>query len=166
MNTQNTDNDDTGARIHAFLASMKPCVNGQFVPEEQAAFDRGRFAVVQMAAIARNTDDAPGIIFPPSTCADVLSFLSKVCPVEPRDWWVDSKDVSHVCGLMFVLMTLEESIRRRVPGSAASILGVAIAETERLYQDADEGSDDETRYSEALTDLKSALDLLQWRAPS
>lgn len=44
-----------------------------------------------------------------------------------------------------------------LPCNAPAIVSSAIKETERLYQAAEAGSDNESRYSEALDDLKSAL---------
>ena len=63
-------------------------------------------------------------------------------------------------GVMLEIESIHEYVDRQ-PCNAAGLVSAALRETERLYQCAEKGNDDESRYSEALEDLKSALDHLR-----
>jgi hypothetical protein len=101
--------DDTGPRILAFLASMRP-LRGALVADGED-YQRGREVIELLAARSRDTD-SPGITLSVRQCADALHFLAQIEPTDPQTWWKDPKDApSHVCGLQMVLLALEDSLR-------------------------------------------------------
>ena len=103
--------DKTADRIRAFLMSVRPLRDASPVADQQDAYQLGRVTIERMANASLGTDD-PDIVVTLSEAADVLSFLSWIEPFEPRNWWTDPENApSHVCGLEFVLRTLERSLR-------------------------------------------------------
>jgi len=109
--------DSTALRILAFLASMQPLSGGGGESDE---FHRGRSIIERMAISAKGTEP-PSIRLEADHCADVLTFLSHVEPIEPVNWWEDPEgSPSHTVGLQFVLRTLSDSLRALGGQDAAS----------------------------------------------
>ena len=105
--------DKTADRIRAFLMSVRPLRDALPAADQQDAYQLGRVTIERMANASQGTDD-PDIVVTLSEAADVLSFLSWIEPFEPSNWWADPENApSHVCGLEFVLRTLERSLRSR-----------------------------------------------------
>jgi hypothetical protein len=103
--------DDAGERISAFLGSVRTTRGMEEDAEELEGFHSGREAIEQMARTAPDTDN-PLTTFPANRCADVLTFLRCVEPVDKVNWWIDPKAApSHVVGFQLVLICLEESLR-------------------------------------------------------
>jgi hypothetical protein len=66
-----------------------------------------------MAMSAKDEDD-PSITLSADHSAHVLHFLSCVEPLEPVVWWEDPDDSpSHLVEFVFVLRTLEKSLREK-----------------------------------------------------
>jgi hypothetical protein len=102
--------DNTGHRIRAFLASVRP-LRGVADVECDDRYQRGR-ALIERMAISAKGEGKPSIVLSATHCADVLRFLHHVEPLEPQRWWEDPDDSpSHLVGFMFVLQTLEKSLR-------------------------------------------------------
>ena len=104
--------DQTADRIRAFLMSVRP-LQGVADIEGGEKYQRGRALIERMALSAKEEED-PTIVLSPQHCADVLSFLRNIEPLAPRTWWEDPADApSHVVGFVFVLRTLECSLRSK-----------------------------------------------------
>jgi hypothetical protein len=104
--------DKTADRIRAFLMSVRP-LRGVADVDGGDKYQRGRVLIERMAMSAKD-EDHPSIALSPTHCADVLLFLSSIEPFEPATWWSDPKDSpSHVIGFVFVLRTLERSLRSK-----------------------------------------------------
>jgi hypothetical protein len=101
--------EDTGARIRAYLASMRPLRGVADIAEKEDC-QRGRALIERMAMSAQGTDP-PRLVLSAAHCADVLRYISAMEPLEPRDWWKDPEDSpSHLVGFYFVVETLAHSL--------------------------------------------------------
>jgi hypothetical protein len=117
--TEPADSDNTGPRIHAYLASVRP-LHGVAGISDRPEFQRGRALVERMAVTAPGTD-APTLKLSAAQCADVLYFISHVEPLEPQTWWQDPKyGPSHFVGYTFVLETLQGALRQFAKAIAAA----------------------------------------------
>ena len=104
--------DNTADRIRAFLMSVRPLRGASHVAD-QDEYQRGRVTIERMANASHDTDE-PDFVVTLSEAADVLKFLTWVEPFDPDHWWKDPENApSHVCGLGFVLRTLERSLRSK-----------------------------------------------------
>ena len=104
--------DQTADRIRAFLMSVRPLRGASHVADLDE-YQRGRVTIERMANASHDTDE-PDFVVTHSEAADVLKFLTWTEPFEPSNWWTDPEDApSHVCGLGFVLRTLERSLRSK-----------------------------------------------------
>ena len=104
--------DETADRIRAFLMSVRPLRGASHVADLDE-YQCGRVTIERMANASHDTDE-PEIVVTLSEAADVLKFLTWVEPFEPDHWWKDPENApSHVCGLGFVLRTLERSLRSK-----------------------------------------------------
>lgn len=105
--------DNTADRIRAYLASARP-MRGVADLAGDDRYQRGRSVIERMALSAPGTE-MPTLKLTAAQCADVLYFVARVEPVEPRAWWEDPDDApSHLCGLMFVLDTVADALRGKV----------------------------------------------------
>lgn len=105
--------DDTGPRIRAYLASMRP-LRGVADITGMDAYQRGRSLIERMALLAVGTD-LPRMKLTTAQCADVLAFLQYSEPVEPRTWWEDPKDApSHLVGHYLIIDTLATALHKGV----------------------------------------------------
>jgi hypothetical protein len=76
---------------------------------------RGHALIEQLAAHS-DGGDAPSLALSVAEVADVLTLLHFSEPVQPATWWKDDAEVSHLCGLDYIMEALEDSLRE--PGSA------------------------------------------------
>src|SRR5580700_667583 len=96
--------EDTRPRILAYLASMRPLRGLEGLPDEY--FDIGRELVERIADSAVG-DAEPTIRLTPEQCAEILRFMGRLEPIEPRTWWENPKDApSHVVGYQMVLRAI------------------------------------------------------------
>jgi hypothetical protein len=99
----------TSDRIRAFLASMRPLRGSDAAGCDE--YQRGR-ALIERLALSGFEQEPPSLRLNAAQCADVLNFLARSEPVEPRGWWRDPRDApSHVVGHHLVLWALEDSLR-------------------------------------------------------
>lgn len=113
---ENGYTDDTGPRIRAYLASVRPRRGVAGVGEEEE-YQRGR-SLIERVALSAHGDGSPTLRLTATQCADVVNFVRQSDPVTPRTWWSEPADApSHLVGLCFVLDAVESSLRGK--GGAA-----------------------------------------------
>lgn len=106
------DDDHTGRRLQAFLASMRP-LDGNY--DRNDGYYRGRSLIEHLALSAVGTEN-PTLPLTAIDCADILHFVCGSEPLEPKNWWKDPKHgPSHVCGFIFVLRAVEGHLRAGAP---------------------------------------------------
>jgi hypothetical protein len=104
-------NERSDARIHAFVASMRPLRGCVFGDDIQEANRRGR-TIIERLALSAKGGAIPRLLLSCAEVADVLSFIHCSEPVEPATWWRDiDAEVSHTCGYTITLEALEKSLR-------------------------------------------------------
>jgi len=107
--------DSTPARIRAFLAAVVPLRGSDAAEDER--YQRGRSLIERLALSAEGGDtyDPPTLNLTTTECADVLYFVSRSEALDGPTWWDDPKDAaSHLCGFMFIMDAVEESLRGKV----------------------------------------------------
>ena len=103
--------DRTDNQIRAFLASMRPMRDVDFIEPIEEANQRGRSLIERLALSAEGSGD-PQLRLTAEQMADVLSFVTCSEPVDLEGWWKDTYDgPSHVCGYQAVLRIIEKTLR-------------------------------------------------------
>lgn len=100
--------EETSARIRAYVAALIP-LRGCAVSE---SWHRGR-GIVEEFALSCEGADEPRKPLTLEECADVLAFMHHSEPRDVEAFHANEDDVPNVqCGLMEVLIALEEAVRR------------------------------------------------------
>jgi hypothetical protein len=106
---EEVQNCDTGPRIFAFLWSVRPQRGCDTNDDDE--FHRGR-ALIERLALSAPGEGEPRMRLTQAQSADVVHFLARIEPFEPRDWWNDPEgQPSHFCGFTMVLDSIEDSLR-------------------------------------------------------
>lgn len=104
--------DDSGPRIRAYLASMRP-MRGVADIYSLETYQRGR-SLIEAMALTATGEDMPAIRLSAADCADILAFVSYSEPVEPGSWWKDPKgSPSHLVGYYLIVQAVQAALRRR-----------------------------------------------------
>jgi hypothetical protein len=102
--------DDTGPRIRAYLASVRPLRGVSGLGDDQR-YQRGRSAIERLALSAAG-EDSPTHRLSVSQCADVAYFVSSSEPLDARHWWQEPRNApSHVVGFHMVMDAVEAALR-------------------------------------------------------
>jgi hypothetical protein len=99
----------TNARIHAYLAAMRPRRDVAVESEHEEAYHRGRSAIEHLANSAMG-EDQPELILTASQCADILCFMHYSAPIPPGRS-LSENEASYLAGQNLVLEALENSLR-------------------------------------------------------
>ena len=164
--------ENTGARILAFLHSVRP-LRGCAGIAESDTYLQGRNAIEKLAWASQGSMAQPATLLSQGQCADVCRFLADSEPFDWARWGTEPPaEPSPLVGLQFVLETLERSLRpcAEPPESfdakhqrAAQSIRLAIEHVDGLLQDTEEGSELEKQMQEALGELHSTLEGLEWK---
>lgn len=118
--------EHTERRIRAYLASVRPLRGCAIAGSD--AFERGR-ALIERLALSSDGTDPPRLQLTASQCADVLNFMGRVEPLEPRTWWNDPVGgPSHLVGHYVVLQAVEDSLRGAEAHLGPAAVEAAIAD--------------------------------------
>lgn len=105
--------EHTADRIRAYVASLQPRDGSS----KDQAYHRGRAIIEQLALSCptgpEDTYEDPQLTLTPAQIADVVNFIHGAEPIDSRAWWDDPKHTpNHICGFMFVLHAIEDSLRQ------------------------------------------------------
>ena len=110
--------EETGATIRSFLASVRPLRGCCHCDDDQ--FHRGR-ALVELLALSAEDHLAPPLSS--ADYANILRFIHGIEPIEPKYFFVDRDGVrTPQCGLNTLLEIVEQHLRR----AAGSAVGKAV----------------------------------------
>jgi hypothetical protein len=102
---------NTADRIRAYLASMRPLEAGEWREDIEAGIQRGH-SLIERLALSAKGEDQPTMKLSPAQCADVLTYMSCVEPIDGASWWDSDLDiVSHICGYNAILDAMSDSLR-------------------------------------------------------
>jgi hypothetical protein len=106
------DDEDTGACLLAYLASVESIFKSVEDEEPDGPYERGR-ALIQRLALSANAKGDPTLSVTVNECADILHFIGSSTPIAARgNWWDDPDErPSHVVGFLIALDVVERKLR-------------------------------------------------------